>query len=476
MDNMDGTDYDLNKYMTLMFFLERLLEKRGQPRSLHDLSCQFGSKGFTKTMRQIAGGSQSGLRKFLGQYPFLFTVDGDLVSISNMSLVDKYHQKNNTRNYEQEAAEYFRKRVEQYGPGVEVPIKSLLGHRSQAPPEVRHISGQHLKEFRDFLSRHPSVFIVYEETCMLREYEGMEKKLYQEPVNETKVNPELSNKFLVYFRLTLEQSGPKHIDELFHSVASSYPRETWSPLFKNSQDLGTFLRMHSNIFQILSNIVELLPNPTKLVNTQNVSTQNRIVSPTPALTNSASPPCSLQFYQSMPPPNSLPISMPSQQTLKQRVNSIVLRTLAENTDRERGGSLPVSSFPSAPSSPVRDLNRIRISELSHVIVSVKDSASVISEFISCGRPVAFDCEVVNHSSKGNVTIVQIAASNGHFYIFDLITCPDIMHQGLLAKLFESDIIKVSLEIRVNKVLKETVFLYFLIQEKLLIPEIYLIDK
>lgn len=45
--------------MTLLFFLERLLD-RGEPRTLHDLSCQFGARGFTKEMRQIAGGSQSG--------------------------------------------------------------------------------------------------------------------------------------------------------------------------------------------------------------------------------------------------------------------------------------------------------------------------------------------------------------------------------------------------------------------------------
>lgn len=32
-------DYDVVRNMTLLFFLERLLE-RGQPRSLHDLSCQ----------------------------------------------------------------------------------------------------------------------------------------------------------------------------------------------------------------------------------------------------------------------------------------------------------------------------------------------------------------------------------------------------------------------------------------------------
>ena len=48
------------------------------------------------------------------------------------------------RNYIQEAVTYFEARLDQYGPGTEVPIKSLLGHRSQAPPEVRHVSGQHV--------------------------------------------------------------------------------------------------------------------------------------------------------------------------------------------------------------------------------------------------------------------------------------------------------------------------------------------
>lgn len=56
---METIEYELARNMTLLFFLERLLDK-GEPRTLHDLSCQFGAKGFTKEMRQIAGGSQSG--------------------------------------------------------------------------------------------------------------------------------------------------------------------------------------------------------------------------------------------------------------------------------------------------------------------------------------------------------------------------------------------------------------------------------
>lgn len=56
---MEAMQYELVRNMTLLFFFERLLDK-GEPRTLHDLSCQFGAKGFTKEMRQIAGGSQSG--------------------------------------------------------------------------------------------------------------------------------------------------------------------------------------------------------------------------------------------------------------------------------------------------------------------------------------------------------------------------------------------------------------------------------
>lgn len=56
---MESMEYEHARNMTLLFFLERLLDK-GEPRTLHDLSCQFGARGFTREMRQIAGGSQSG--------------------------------------------------------------------------------------------------------------------------------------------------------------------------------------------------------------------------------------------------------------------------------------------------------------------------------------------------------------------------------------------------------------------------------
>lgn len=160
---MEAMEYEMVRNLTILFFLERLLDK-GEPRTVHDLSCQFGAKGFTKEMRQIAGGSQSGkliarlfvklqmfigffpgLKKFLGQYPSLFLVDGDFVHINSFQHAEKEDstgQYGGRRDYIKEAKEYFKHKMLQYGVGTEVPIKSLLGHRSQAAPQVRHISGE----------------------------------------------------------------------------------------------------------------------------------------------------------------------------------------------------------------------------------------------------------------------------------------------------------------------------------------------
>ena len=120
---MESEDYETHRNLTLMFFLEKLLDKGGSQRSLHDLSCQFGTKGFSREMRQIAGGSQAGLRRFFKQYPSLFTVEGDIVSITTHS--SSLASGNDSRDYIQEAVQYFETRLEQYGPGTEVSFQFL---------------------------------------------------------------------------------------------------------------------------------------------------------------------------------------------------------------------------------------------------------------------------------------------------------------------------------------------------------------
>lgn len=63
-----------------------------------------------------------------------------------------------SRDYEREAIDFFEMKLRKFGP--ELQIKSLLGHRSQAAPEVRLVSGRHLKDFSEFLRDHPNHFIV----------------------------------------------------------------------------------------------------------------------------------------------------------------------------------------------------------------------------------------------------------------------------------------------------------------------------
>ncbi|XP_032788156.2 egalitarian protein homolog [Daphnia magna] len=421
---MESTnDYDVVRNMTLLFFLERLLE-RGQPRSLHDLSCQFGSKGFTKTMRQIAGGSQSGLKKFLSQYPSVFTVDGDFVTAAVLTGPDSNRNQKSTngkRDYEQEAVEYFHNKMQQYGAGIEVPLRSLLGHRSQASPEIRHITGQHIREFRDFLERHPEVFIMHDESIFLKEYEGMEIKPFKE-LEQPKLDPELTNKFLVYFRMFVERNGPKHVEELLEAVTKSYPRESWVNLFSTSHDLTTFFKLHSNIFHVQANIVDIIPyNLRKAAETNEAP-----------LTNRAQEPCSLS------PPSSLQSSH-EKQSLKQRVNSIVMKTLAENTGRDRA--------PAGHESPTKEVSspsKMRVLQSTRVISSTKESVAVVNDILGSQKVVSLDLEGVNvGGGNGEVTLAVIGLPSGLIYIFDLITCPAIMSHGMLASLIMSkEVVKV----------------------------------
>jgi len=256
---MDSSEYEMVRNMTLLFFFERLMDKGG-PRTLHDLSCQFGAKGFTKEMRQIAGGSQSGLKKFLAQYPALFLIDGEYVSVNTFQPVveEESGNKSGKRDYAREAVEYFTNKLLQYGVGTEVPIKSLLGHRSQASPEVRHISGQHYKEFRDFLLKYPDAFVVSEDNVILKQYEGMKLEPFHELEPDIPIDPDVTAKLLDFFCVCIEQKGPILIDQLFSMVNEKFSHESWTSIFKMPQDLSTFIKMFPDSFHVQTNLVTFI--------------------------------------------------------------------------------------------------------------------------------------------------------------------------------------------------------------------------
>lgn len=68
-------------------------------------------------------------------------VDGDLVH-----LIDASESTSRAvvveRDCNEDTKEYFKHKLLSYGVGAEVPLKSLHGHRSQAPLPVRHICGK----------------------------------------------------------------------------------------------------------------------------------------------------------------------------------------------------------------------------------------------------------------------------------------------------------------------------------------------
>lgn len=457
---MESTEYELIRNMTLLFFFEWLLDKGG-PRTLHDLSCQFGAKGFTKEMRQIAGGSQSGLKKFLSQYPSLFSIDGDFVYVNAIttlpSLNSKYGDKS-TRDYAKEAIDYFRDKLLQYGPGTEVPIKSLLGHRSQASPEVRHMSGQHIKEFRAFLGRFPEVFVLRDENVILKEFENSEAQPFQE-LEQAQVDPKITANLIDFFFHCIEVKGPLLVEQLYQNVTSNFPEEAWSCIFKTSQDLATFLKMYSDSFHVQSNLVTLV-NPLKKP-LQNIALKNNLnyqnntdeannnlkpkflPSELPQLTdnnNQTEIPYSPQKTTGSLTPPSI-----QNQTLKQRINSLVMKTLADNSEKDKN---LVQNLNNYNSSGVTEQWKIKIMSVTKVINTIKESNQIIDDILSKAKEgsevvVSVDCEGINLGSKGKLTLIQIGTMNGNVYVFDLVTCSNLFEAGGLARLLTSDqVIKV----------------------------------
>lgn len=144
-----------------------------------------------------------------------------------------------------------------------MPIKCLLGHRSQASPQIRHISGQHIKDFTDFLGRHPATFNVIDESVLLvgcddlRDVPLSERLHLPQPAIDTRVTQQL----LDYFAACIQVKGPVLVEQLFNLVTSQFPSEQWLPVFKTPSDLCTFLKMFSDCFHVQSNLVTLLHQP-----------------------------------------------------------------------------------------------------------------------------------------------------------------------------------------------------------------------
>ncbi|XP_037030004.1 egalitarian protein homolog isoform X2 [Bradysia coprophila] len=164
-------DWDFAKTKTLLYYYEYLMRK-GEPQKIAHLACLFGEPDFTGDMRTIVGRTLTGLKTLLSEHPYLFKiVNGELVYLSanetptSEVLVD--------RDCNEETREFFKHKLLTYGVGIEVPLKSLLGHRSQAPPRIRHTCGAHAAEFKRFLSQYPETFRIIDKNVLLLEFDDL---------------------------------------------------------------------------------------------------------------------------------------------------------------------------------------------------------------------------------------------------------------------------------------------------------------
>lgn len=160
------------------------------------------------------------------------------------------------------------------------------------------------------------------------------------------------------------------------------------------------------------------------------------------------------------------------QSLKQRINSLVIKTLAENLEKDKQSMAALqttttsasnnadrssgtnSSANSSNSSPVHSNNyfvgdtwKIKVLQNTRVIATIRESSFVTEAIMKSAHNsqvvVSFDCEGINLGSKGQLTLLEIGTTRGEAFIFDILTCPELLVEGGLKNLLESDkVIKV----------------------------------
>lgn len=441
---MDSKDYDHIRNMTLMFFLERLIDK-GEPRTLHDLSCQFGTKGFTKEMRQIAGGSQSGLRKFLSKYPSLFTIDEDQVSVTCYSQESDEGDGKPIRDYAYEAVEYFRNKLEQYG-NAEVPIKSLLGHRSQATPEIRHISGQHGREFKDFLLKYSDVFVVKDDYVLLKtvleNLNNDETLMLTKVPEEEPLDPELTLQLMTFFESVLKHRGPLPVSQLFAHLTAWFPKYMWSKMVQDPQDLLVFLKMSSQIFHVQSNIVSVVDKNAKVTPpiTSTETEDSTTASSTPTVGTSVTG-SSVASSSNQSSPSHSNAGRSQDNSFQQRLRTHIMKAVADNSVMDYNRMIQNGANKEEMDSTV-----MRMMKRVEVVTKTKQCVSVVRYIMGLkDKIIAFDGEGVNLGPAGPITLLQFATTEEDIFLFDLLSCPQLIEEGGLKDILESDdIIKVCL--------------------------------
>ncbi|XP_055603168.1 uncharacterized protein LOC129751593 [Uranotaenia lowii] len=164
-------------------------------------------------------------------------------------------------------------------------------------------------------------------------------------------------------------------------------------------------------------------------------------------------------------------------SLKQRINSLVIKTLAENLEKDKQsmsaihqthqpagtGQLnnnyvtpvanPVSPTPPGPVHSndyfMGDTWKIKVLQNTKVVSTLKDSQFITANILKSaasgdGQSVlSFDCEGINLGIRGKITLIQLGTTDGEAFIFDITVCPEMVTQGGIKEVLESEkVIKV----------------------------------
>lgn len=345
------------------------------------------------------------------------------------------------RDYTKEAVEFFREKLAQYG-DAEVPLKSLLGHRSQAPPEVRHVSGQHSREFKDFLCKHSDVFAVNDDYVVLKsvlqklEADGKTKGSLTRMPEEVPWDPYLTQQFISLLETEITRLSPQYsthltIDVLFNHVKNNCNQDLWSNCVKNSNDLITFLKMNSKIFSVQSHNVSLTAerfqqNKEKLLNNNDESTPNNNATNLSSQSSNTSTPISSPSRVN---------SASSAGSVNQRIRSQIMKIVSDNSQvkyknmSNTGGNLWAGI----------EANIIRNTR---IVSKTKEAEEIVTEIMRTCNHVALDMEGINLGASGQITLVQLAYMTEHsvvpkICIFDALLNTDLLTDSL-RPLFESE--------------------------------------
>ena len=232
----------------------------------------------------------------------------------------------------------------------------------------------------------------------------------------------MTSKLLTFCREAVRFRGPMLVEQLFHSLSAEFPDETSTSICKTASDLATFLKMHADVFEIKANFVALCANAH--------------AKPPPPLLKGDSE--ERPRYVNGGGAEEPIVSQTRNQSLKQRINSLLMKTLAENTERDR-------SYQAATVGN-HDGWKSKLLQAAKVIVNSKECSCIVEEVLrSNERVVSFDCEGVNVGPKGQVTLFQVGTARETVYLFDIVTCPLLITHGGLQRLLEAEnVIKVTM--------------------------------